>query len=97
MGQVRTIQCDTFQMESVTALDADPADPAAPYELLGRPYYCPVNLAIDALTGKWKTLIVWQLTLHGSVRYGAIKRAIPGITHKMLAQSLRQLEADQLI
>lgn len=86
-------------MESVTLVDPEPApaDPGAPYALLGRSYYCPVNLAIDALTGKWKTLIVWQLTLHGSVRYGAIKRAIPGITHKMLVQSLRQLEADQLI
>ena len=80
-------------MESVTA----PQHDLATYDLLDRRYYCPVNLAIDALTGKWKTLIVWQLTLHGSVRYGALKRAIPGITHKMLVQSLRQLEADLLV
>ena len=80
-------------MESVIAPEPD----MATYDLLDRRYYCPVNLAIDALTGKWKTLIVWQLTLHGSVRYGALKRAIAGITHKMLAQSLRQLEADGLV
>jgi DNA-binding HxlR family transcriptional regulator len=85
-------------MESVTT-PADPAPDSAPatYRLHERLYYCPVNLAIEALTGKWKTLIVWQLTLHGSVRYGSLKRAIPGITHKMLAQSLRQLEADGLV
>jgi DNA-binding HxlR family transcriptional regulator len=77
---------------------ASPADTMPPtYRLHERLYYCPVNLAIEALTGKWKTLIVWQLTLHGSVRYGVLKRAIPGITHKMLAQSLRQLEADGLV
>lgn len=80
-----------------------PADPqtadssVATYVLNERLYYCPVNLAIDALTGKWKTLIVWQLVLHGTVRYGALKREIRGITHKMLAQSLRQLEADGLV
>jgi DNA-binding HxlR family transcriptional regulator len=70
---------------------------SAPFELAGRPYWCPVNLAIDALTGRWKTLILWQLVLHGTVRYGAIKRDVRGITHKMLAQSLRELEADGLV
>jgi DNA-binding HxlR family transcriptional regulator len=71
--------------------------PTAPYELAGRPYWCPVNLAIDALTGRWKTLIVWQLVQNGTVRYGGLKREVRGITHKMLAQSLRELEADGLI
>jgi DNA-binding HxlR family transcriptional regulator len=75
---------------------AEPA-PEAPYALAGRPYWCPVNLAIDALTGRWKTLIIWQLVLHGTVRYGALKREVRGITHKMLSQSLRELEADGLI
>lgn len=69
----------------------------APYALAGRPYWCPVNLAIDALTGRWKTLIVWQLVRHGTVRYGGLKREVRGITHKMLAQSLRELEADGLV
>ena len=69
----------------------------APYTLAGRPYWCPVDLAIDALTGRWKTLIVWQLVQHGTVRYGALKREVRGITHKMLSQSLRELEADGLV
>ena len=78
--------------------DMPPADdPPATYRLHDRLYYCPVNLAIEAITGKWKPLILWELTQHSNVRYGAIKRAVPGITHKMLAQSLRQLEADDLI
>ncbi len=88
-------------MDSIIDLDA--AEPAeltplpAPFALAGRPYYCPVNLAIDALTGRWKTLIVWQLVQHGTVRYGGLKREVRGITHKMLAQSLRELEADGLV
>ncbi len=88
-------------MDSIIDLNAaEPAEPIpvpAPFELAGRPYYCPVNLAIDALTGRWKTLIVWQLVQHGTVRYGGLKREVRGITHKMLAQSLRELEADGLV
>lgn len=83
-------------MESINSLDAAHERPTT-YQLHDRLYYCPVNLAIEAITGKWKTLILWELTQHGRVRYGAIKRAVPGITHKMLSQSLRQLEADQLV
>lgn len=84
-------------MESRDVVDIAGDSPPTTYRLHDRLYYCPVNLAIEAITGKWKTLIVWQLTQRGSVRYGALKRAIPGITHKMLVQSLRQLEADDLV
>ena len=35
------------------AADTAAAVPGAPFELAGRPYWCPVNLAIDALTGRW--------------------------------------------
>jgi DNA-binding HxlR family transcriptional regulator len=84
-------------VESPDIVDIALDDAPTTYQLHDRLYYCPVNLAIEAITGKWKTLILWQLTLHGSVRYGALKRAVPGITHKMLVQSLRQLEADDLV
>lgn len=84
-------------MESDNVASVADDDQPTTYQLHDRLYYCPVNLAIEAITGKWKTLILWELTQHGSVRYGAIKRAVPGITHKMLAQSLRQLEADDLV
>lgn len=75
----------------------DEVIPGAPYRMADRAYWCPVNLAIDALTGRWKTLILWQLVLLEVARYGALKREVRGITHKMLAQSLRELEADGLI
>jgi DNA-binding HxlR family transcriptional regulator len=88
-------RCAASRALDIVDIAAD--DPPTTYRLHERLYYCPVNLAIEALTGKWKTLIVWQLTQQRSVRYGALKRAIPGITHKMLVQSLRQLEADDLV
>ena len=84
-------------MESTYIADIAADGPLTTYHLHDRLYYCPVNLAIEAITGKWKTLILWQLTQHGRMRYGELKRAVPGITHKMLVQSLRQLEADDLV
>jgi DNA-binding HxlR family transcriptional regulator len=40
--------------------------------------------------------VLWHLR-GGTRRYSEIRRAIPGITHKMLAQRLRELEADGLV
>lgn len=42
-------------------------------------------------------MILWHLVLHDAMRYSALKRALVSVTHKMLAQSLRELEADGLI
>jgi DNA-binding HxlR family transcriptional regulator len=35
--------------------------------------------------------------LYGVKRYGELKKAIPAITEKMLIQTLKELEADDLI
>ncbi|MGO0063442.1 winged helix-turn-helix transcriptional regulator [Brevibacillus fluminis] len=59
-------------------------------------YYCPVEVTVDAMGGKWKSRLMWHLG-HKPYRYGELKRLIPEITGKMLAQALRELEADGLI
>lgn len=59
--------------------------------------YCPVQLTVEALSGRWKALIMWHLVNHESMRYSELKRSLRTVTHKMLAQSLRELEADGLI
>jgi len=48
------------------------------------------------LDGKWKVAIFWQLTL-GPKRFGELQRLVPGITHKMLTQHLRELERDKVV
>jgi DNA-binding HxlR family transcriptional regulator len=68
-----------------------------PYAILDRQYYCPVQLTVEALAGKWKPMIVWHLVLHEKMRYGEIKQYLRTVTHKMLTQSLRELEADGLV
>ena len=57
---------------------------------------CPVTFTLEKMGGRWKPLILYQLQ-QGVLRYGQVKKGIPGITEKMLVQHLRELEADGLI
>jgi len=57
---------------------------------------CPVEVTMGLLSSKWKVLIIREL-LTGTKRFSDIKRALPGVTQKMLTQSLRGLEDDGLI
>jgi DNA-binding HxlR family transcriptional regulator len=61
------------------------------------PYICGIDAAMDVVTGKWKSLILWELDNHGTRRFGELKRGLPGISEKMLIQHLREMEADGVI
>lgn len=61
-----------------------------------KPYHCPVELAVDVIGGKWRPVILAHLK-EGVHRYGELHRLIPDISEKMLAQRLRELQADGLI
>ena len=52
--------------------------------------------AIRAITGKWKIEIVCKL-IEGSIRFGVLRRALPGITQHMLTEQLRDLEANGIV
>lgn len=58
---------------------------------------CPVTTTLEVIGGKWKPAILWELRQHQVRRFGALKRALPNITQKMLTQQLRELEADDII
>lgn len=51
---------------------------------------------MDVIGGKWKVLILWALG-EGMYRFGALRRALPGVTEKVLAAQLRELEADGIV
>ncbi|MEU4551151.1 HxlR family transcriptional regulator [Micromonospora violae] len=59
-------------------------------------YRCPVELTVDLLGGKWRTVILAYLK-EGVHRYGELRRRLPGVSEKMLTQRLRELEADGLV
>jgi DNA-binding HxlR family transcriptional regulator len=64
--------------------------------MTARTYNCPVEAAIDVFGGKWKVLILWWLQQR-TWRFAELRRQIPRITEKMLAQQLRELEADGIV
>lgn len=66
------------------------------FEFRGKYYNNPVELSLDIIGGKWKMPILWRLK-DKPWRYSELKKSIGKITHKMLAQQLKELEEDGLI
>lgn len=57
---------------------------------------CASRQALDRIGDKWTTLITGALA-EGTLRFGELRRAIPGVSQKMLTQTLRSLERDGLV
>lgn len=56
----------------------------------------PVRDALDVINGKWKLPIIISIGV-GNDRFTDIQDSIPGITPKVLAKELKELEAHGLI
>jgi DNA-binding HxlR family transcriptional regulator len=57
---------------------------------------CPVRAVLDVIGGKWKVLILWQLT-GGACRYSDLNRRIPDVSERMLVKQLSELVDDGLV
>ncbi len=57
---------------------------------------CPVEATLDLIGGKYKTLILWNLS-DGKLRFSQLQQRIKKATPKMLTQQLRELETQSLI
>lgn len=60
------------------------------------PFICGLDAALRVIGGKWKPLILFFLA-KGPMRYGELKRAVRGVSHKVLIQQLKDLEAHSII
>lgn len=58
---------------------------------------CVLDFAFQRIGGKYKGRILWVLSKHTVMRYGELSREISDISTKMLTQTLRELEMDNLI
>ena len=59
-------------------------------------YQCPVEATLEVIGGKWKPIILWQLRTE-KLRFSKLQQNMRGISPKMLAKQLRELEEDGLI
>ena len=66
------------------------------YNLDGTFFYCPVDLTLAVIGGRWKGLVFWNLR-EGPKRFSEIKKVLVGINDKMLTQVLRQLEKSGVV
>jgi DNA-binding HxlR family transcriptional regulator len=57
---------------------------------------CESRQALDRIADKWTCLVVYALA-DGPRRHGELRRAIQGISQKMLTQTLRSMERDGLV
>ena len=57
---------------------------------------CPLTAALTAIGGKWKMIIVYWLA-ESPKHFAALRRAMPGISQKVLTQQLRELVNDGLV
>ena len=58
--------------------------------------HCPTRLVLDRIGDKWTVLLVGRLS-DGAQRFTALRREIPGLSQKVLTQTLRGLERDGLV
>ncbi|KST66458.1 winged helix-turn-helix transcriptional regulator [Mastigocoleus testarum] len=72
------------------------------FTVASKEYGCPLQLALDTISGKWKGIIIWFLLENEALRFGEIKRkvnenSVKSISEKMLIQSLKELEQAEII
>lgn len=58
---------------------------------------CPIRNILARFGDKWSLLTLYTLAQGGTMRFGALRRAIPDISQKMLATTLRTLAEDGLV
>ena len=59
-------------------------------------FSCGLEAALAVIGGKWKPLVLYHLA-RGTLRYGELRRAVGAVTHKVLIQQLKELEADGVV
>src|SRR5690349_17281465 len=57
---------------------------------------CPIEEAMQALSGRWPTLLLYYLK-NGTKRFSDLRRDNPTVSHRILALELRKLEGAGIV
>lgn len=66
------------------------------YFYQSKEYYCSLELAMELIGGKWKTMMIYHLR-DGALRSSDLQRSLNGISNKMFTQTARELERSHII
>jgi DNA-binding HxlR family transcriptional regulator len=59
---------------------------------------CAVFQSVEILGGRYKLLVIRALIYAGrALRFGVLRREVPGVSQKTLTRTLRELEASRLV
>ena len=58
--------------------------------------HCPTRQVLDRIADKWTVLIIRRLS-DGTLRFAQLRRAVDGISQKVLTNTLRGLERDGIV
>lgn len=58
---------------------------------------CPIYKTMEIFQGKWNAWVLFELGRNETLRFGELKKAIPGISNTVLTTTLRDLEERRLI
>ena len=57
---------------------------------------CPLTAAVEIIGGKWCLIVLYALSRR-PCRFNELQRFTPGVSHKVLTQTVRALEAHGLV
>ncbi|MEU7601424.1 helix-turn-helix domain-containing protein [Streptomyces sp. NPDC040724] len=59
--------------------------------------HCGIAAAMSVIDGKWKVSLLWELEQSPRRRFGELRRLVPGVSEKVLAAQLREMESDGIV
>ena len=58
---------------------------------------CPIYKTMEIFQGKWNAWVLFELGRHETIRFGELRKAIPGISNTVLSTTLKDLEERGLV
>ncbi|MEO1486475.1 MAG: helix-turn-helix domain-containing protein [Bacteroidota bacterium] len=57
---------------------------------------CPFMTTLRFMGKRWKPAVIWKIN-EGETRFKLLKKVLPGVSDKMLSETISELEADGII